>query len=482
MVQLFKEEQDSVFSGKAGYIIIIVGLLLVVTPFLLLAQYNHPSADDFCYTNFVGFHGFWEAQVEQYMNWSGRFTATALITLQPINTENLILYRLLPVLLFVLFIIAIYTFFRKLLPDAKQKDTFVLTFTVFFLYLLEAPELSEAFYWMAGSTTYQMGSIFTLFFFSVVIHLKDQKETNRKVLFTALAAFLCILIIGFNEILLIILDVILFLWLLIDTFKRKALDPYLLVLVLIAASASGISLLSPGNDVRMAVKPLKHKLDFSLSHSIDDAYYAIQGWVPKTGLLFLFFAAPLTRVAENLKSRLHLRRISLMHILLLAIFLFGFIFLCFFPTWWTQGGTPPLRTVNAIFLLYIFIVLPLGMAFLLYIKRFTVSRYIYSVPVQACSGLLILAIMILTTNNIRSAYIDLLTGNAYRYNLEMEERYDSLQNCRSASCVVPQIKNTPRTLMAYDLAYGSLDEGYYYNDCLSHYYDKASIEFSGSKQ
>ena len=482
MVKLFRSFQDKLFSGKSGYIVLFLGLLFILLPFLILAGYNHPSADDFCYTNFVGSLGFWDAQVEQYINWSGRFTATALIALQPVDIHDLTLYRHLPVLLFILFLVALYTFFRKLLPNAKKEDIGFLSFIVYFLYLLEAPDLTEAFYWMAGSTTYQLGSIVTLFFFSVVIHLKDQKETNKKILFTAIAGFLCVLIIGFNEILLIILDGILFLWLLIDTFRKKALDPYLLVLLLLAGAASGVSLLSPGNDVRMAVKPLKFKLDFSLSYSIEDAYYALRGWVPKTALLFLFFAAPLTRAAENLKSRLHLRKVSLLHILLLGIFLFGFVFVCFFPTWWTQGGTPPLRTVNAIFLLYIFIVLALSMAFLLYIKRFKVSKYVYSLPVQAFSGILILGVLILTTNNIRSAYMDLLTGTAYQYNLEMEDRYERLENCKSNSCVVPQIEQTPGTLMAYDLAYRSSDEGYYYNECLANYFSKATVEFSDSNK
>lgn len=471
-----KAKKKTTMKGKSWFFILIPVIILSVVPFFILAMYNHPSADDFCYSRNALSMGFWQAQIDYFTEWTGRYTATALLTINPIDYTQLTFYRALPVMLLILFGFSIYLFFYKLLPNANRQDRGILSFIVFFLYISKVPDITEAFYWMAGSLTYQLATILTILLCALIIHTKEQKETGKKTFFTFLCVLLCISIVGLNEISLIILNGVLFLWLVIDTYRNKALNPFLLVLLLITIGSSLVSILSPGNQVRMSEKEEKFRLWYSLSFSVKYARYAIMGWLPMTILLVGFFAAPLARIAERLKTRLHLPRISLLHMVLFGIFLLGFISLCFFPSLWTQNGPPPARTVNVIFILFIFGILALAMSFLQYLKRYGFTRHLFTMPVRIISGLLIVASVVLTTNNVRAAYTDLLTGTVQKYQVEMEQRYKQLSTCTSNICVVPGIKNRPLTIFAYDLARNSLSEEYYYNQCLSDYFQKSYIK------
>lgn len=91
------------------------------------------------------------------------------------------------------------------------------------------------------------------------------------------------------------------------------------------------------------------------------------------------------------------------------------------------------------------------------------------------SSLLIIGLVLMTTNNVRTAYKDLLSGTAQKYDAEMKERYEQLSNCTSETCVVPLIQHTPRTIFAHELARKSSEEEYYYNECIADYFYKPYI-------
>ena len=76
------------------YLLIFLSLL----PFFLASFYTHPSADDFGYAVRGLKLGWLEAQKHYYQNWSGRYTATSLLSGSPVYFRNLVLYKLMPVI------------------------------------------------------------------------------------------------------------------------------------------------------------------------------------------------------------------------------------------------------------------------------------------------------------------------------------------------------------------------------------------------
>src|SRR5690606_38720857 len=104
----------------------------------------------------------------------------------------------------------VFVFLKSLFNKASTYDICALSFVIFFLYLLKAPNITEAFYWFAGSTTYQIASILSLFLFSIVLHLLRHRKKSTRIILTIIASILGIVIVGLNEISLIYLCISLF--------------------------------------------------------------------------------------------------------------------------------------------------------------------------------------------------------------------------------------------------------------------------------
>ena len=462
-------------SEKNSATYYFLAILFLLLPFLVISIFNHPSADDFSYSDFVNRLGFWNAQIENYYIWTGRYTATALLTVNPIDYTNLTFYRILPVLLLISFSFSVYYFLNKLLIKTRRRDIIVLTFLILFLYLYYTPNITEAFYWMAGSITYQLASILSLFLFSILLILFRIKDRKKKIFLTSLASLLCIAIVGLNETSMLILVVITFLLFATNFYVKKSPDPILLILFVITAAASAVVILAPGNLVRMAEKPGRFQLLYSITGSIKTTLLYIASWLPMLLIMIALFSPLLNRIAGNIKVRFSLEKLNFMHLLSLALAFLGFIIICFFPSYWSQGGKPPARTINVIYLLFIFGSFALSVLFFLLLQN--LQRPLPRIPqrIRILMLLVIFAIIIVKPNNIRKVYHDLLSGTAYRYNIEMNQRYNLLEKCDS-ECLVPPIKNRPFILFAYDLAVKPSEEIYWYNKHLGDYFGLEPIK------
>ncbi|AHM60063.1 hypothetical protein D770_09030 [Flammeovirgaceae bacterium 311] len=457
----------------------LFALLIVMAalfPFLLLAFYNHPSADDYCYAHRTNDMGFWPVQAFHYYSWTGRYMATALLTLDPVDFQDLTLYRLLPVFLFVSFGASIYLFVSKLLPNVVTRDRLTLSFLIFFLYVVRLPSITEAFYWMSGSVTYQLASILSLFLFSVIIHLHAQQRRSKRFLYTLVAAVLCVVIVGLNETSMMLLCVALFLWLAIRFYLTRKIDKPLLVLLLVTILASVVVIAAPGNFIRMAEKPKRFDVFISIYGPIRYSLTYILHWLPfSVLLLLLFFSDLLKRIAQSIRSYYRLPVISPRHVGLLALAVFFFIALGFLPSFVAQGSTPPARTVNMIYLLYIFSGLAVVLAVLISMQMQHIAIPEIPRSYRIVLGVLFLIMLVFWPNKIRTAYQDLAKGTAYQYDLEMQARYRHLSKCTAENCIVPPLENKPHSIYSYDLASAPTEQIYYYNQCLSHYFHKDNI-------
>ncbi len=471
MKEHFKiKERGSVFYFLAG-------TFLLLLPFLIISIYNHPSADDYSYSHFGSRFDFLTAQVEHYYTWSGRYTATALLTVNPIDYTDLSFYRILPVLHLISFALAVYLFLRSVLPIAKLNDRLLLSFLIIFLYIYYTPNLSEAFYWMPGSFTYQLASTLSLILFSMVIPLLRGSAKGKEFIYIFTGIILCVAIIGLNETSMLILCVIFSTLFAVQLYRTKTLDLRLLALLTITIAASIVVIAAPGNLVRMAEKPDRFQLLPSILGSLKTTLLYTAGWIPMTILVIALFSPLLNRLAKNLKDQYKLQWLSLLNLTVMAFLLLGFIVLCFFPSYWSQGGKPPARTVNVIYLLFILGAMALAVLFFAYLQ--ITERPVPKIPLTGniFLALAITSILGFKPNNIRSVYKDLFTGTAYRYHLEMNQRYTMLENCNS-DCLLPLIENKPSTLFTYDLAKEPSEEIYYYNRDLGRYFglDKVKIK------
>ncbi len=445
-------------------------IILVLLPFLILSFFNHPASDDFCYTNFIQANPFWAAQVEHYLTWTGRFTATFLLTVDPINLQDLTAYRVLPIALFILFGLSIFYFIKSFFPNLSRKDRTILSFLIFFLYLYYIPNTAEAFYWRAGSITYQLASALSLFLFATIRNLQQQESVSKRIGLTILASLLAITAVGLNETSMIIIFVIVSLW----TFgwiilkKEKRVEMAFILVIIIAATSTVI--FAPGNAVRMAEKPEKFQFLFSLVGAIKIAMVDILRWIPMPLLLLALFSPLFNKIGASINTRYDLNWIKAWHLFLSGVFLFCFLVLCYFPSFWSQGGRPPYRTINVIYLLFIFGIFFLSSLFFAYLKN--KNSPVPQIPqgAQFFLVIIIVSIVVVKPNNIREAYLDIFQGTAYSYNKEMHERYLILKNCPRDTCTIPALKNKPKTILSSDLSSKPSHESYYYNVCIADHF------------
>lgn len=451
-------------------LILYTAITLVLLPFLILSFFNHPASDDFCYTNFIRDNQFWAAQVKHYLIWTGRFTATFLLTIDPIDLQDLTAYKILPIALLLLFSISIFLFIKSLLPNLSRKDRTILSFLILFLYLYYIPSTAEAFYWRAGSITYQLASALSLLLFTTIRYLQQQQSVFKRMVFTILACLLAIIAIGLNETSMIIIFVIVSLWTFGWIFIRKEKRTDMILILVITLAATIIVVIAPGNAMRMAEKPEKFQFLFSLVGAVKITLVNILRWMPMPILILGVFSPLLNKIGYSIKTQYDLTWMRLWHLMLFGIFLFCFIVLCFFPSFWSQGGRPPYRTINVIYLLFILGTFFLASLFFAYLQN--KNSPVPEIPqgVQLFLILSIFSIVVAKPNNIREAYLDILKGTAYHYDQEMDERYRLIENCSQDTCNIPALKNKPKTILSSDLSSDPTHENFYYNACIADYF------------
>ena len=462
-------------SNKFRAIILFLFFVLTIAPFLLLSLYNHPSADDFCYTVYANSMDFWEVQLDHYLTWTGRYTATYLLTLSETDTNNLLDHRFLPIVLLISFPISIYFFFHQLFPRAKTLHKFSLTFVIFFSFMASATVISEAFYWKPAALTYQLALILGFIFFGLFLSL-DRTKGNPKILLTILISLLGIFIIGLNETTMIMLCAVLFLLLVVNSFRNKRIDPARAVIFVFALLAAIIVIKAPGNSVRMGDKSEKMDFMFSYTSSKELAkWFILHQWLPLLIPVIILFWRSLKRTALLIRSRYRLHGLSLWHILLYGLFFYGLVLLTFFPSFWSQGGQPPGRTINTICLLSITGIIAFVLLLIIYLENKNIGPMRMSRATQLFAAMAVLLTIAHQTPNIRVAYRDLLKGRAEKYDSEMQQRYELIEDCNNQECIVPPIKNRPHTIFAYDLASKETSETYYYNQCMEEYFGRRSL-------
>jgi hypothetical protein len=134
------------------------GLLVPVVAYALLGWFSRYASDDYCTAGITLTRGFLDAQVYWYLNWSGRFTFTAVVSALELLGSQVV--QVLPALAIALWL-AVTTW--ALLPVARQRGwrsprlaCFVIAEVVVFGTLASAPNIGQSFYMQAGLATYTL--------------------------------------------------------------------------------------------------------------------------------------------------------------------------------------------------------------------------------------------------------------------------------------------------------------------------------------
>lgn len=205
-----KRDKISLISINIVY---ILALMVVVLPFLLVAGYNFPSADDWSYGKnaykaLAAGGGFFdvlqcafENMTRNYVEWEGRFSNSFLASLQPgIWGEEY--YCIVPwMMLGGLIIGELVLAWMLFAADDKQNRWLVLPIMVpsLIMQILYTPSISESFYWYTGAVNYTFIFALSMVLYGLFMKLAvGDTKGWRLVLLAVGSSFLAVLIGGDN--------------------------------------------------------------------------------------------------------------------------------------------------------------------------------------------------------------------------------------------------------------------------------------------
>ena len=440
-------------TGPWFFILFTIACLI---PFFILTAFNHPSADDFTVTYSLKVKGFWEAQINWYLKWSGRYISTAIVSLlHPLVYKSFFLYRLYPVLLLLTTLFSTNHLVKNLIPNLNKSNRLAISSILTISLISVLPSIVQGFYWVPGSLIYMLANIFTILFSSYLIQYDSSKKRTDLILFILFG----ILAIGSNELNLFIVLLITGLWVLAKLLinKRLALTPTITLFFFLFASL--LSLLAPGNSARGSVIEKDHLNDgfkihdvlFSISKSISHGFSDLYNWLFFSPLIIICLFV----VIKHKDLRLKLN--TVVHPILVWIAFVGLFFFLYFPYYFGTGNPDsssfPLRTSNVI-CFYICFAMPIAIFYTLNWmqkrKKFELAYAKSPALLQVIS--IVFVVVVLASGNVKIALKDLRSRDFLAYNNALNARYEFIEKSTSDTLAVDSLHFFPRTIYMEDIS------------------------------
>ncbi|MFO1421891.1 MAG: DUF6056 family protein [Candidatus Competibacteraceae bacterium] len=458
----------------------LIGLLAVVVMavlalFVALSFFDYPSADDFCYAAKARQLGLMGAQAFWYEHWSGRYTLNFVYTAFMLSGDIFQIYRFPPIILL------ISTWLGFCFLTAKIAQSHISTPLVFILggvwtvlFIAGAPNVAQTFYWPGGSFTYQIPNVLLIFLLGLLVWRETTaRNRNLRILIFFLSSLLVIVIIGANEVSLVLTGAILGCGTCHALWMRRDSRFFWAALLLISIMAALASVLAPGNSERYAglasVTQLRLTPGWAVLLYPPWVILRMLYWLSNLGLwasalillLATFRIASAWLYVEGKFRRSSLALPALWIVTIFVLNAMGFLI---------NRYPLPDRAESVVWLLFL-----LGW----YPSFIIVAHFLIGQKIQIADrrlvrlAMILLIISLLGTPNIFEAYKDVYRG--YRYAQEMHERINAIQAAKNrgeTEIVVDSISKPPLTLFA---AYLETDPNNMRNQCMSEYFEVKSI-------
>lgn len=427
---------------KSDNFIIIIGVVSIL-PFIIIALYNHPIADDFTYNIESRNRGYWGAQIFWYTKISGKYFTSLILSIKPLVSHNFLIYKFIPILLISSLFYALFSLISLLFKNLRIKDRLVFVFFVFSVYLIQMPLVSQGFYWLSSSIAYQLSNVLVIFLLIHVIKIIISNSLRDLII----SIILLFVIIGLNETSVLIID-----YLLVSIFIghfvfKKRLNYHLLILLIFGFLFSLLVYFAPGNLLRANDYPDKNNLFFAILSTIRMVKRYLFIWLPLIIVFGLIFYNHVERKIEMKDLKLFNSNPIFVLMVICGIPVVGF-----FTSFWAIGIIPPLRTINSIYFIFLIGIIYFMFSLVLKLSR-SKSDLIQISNLVKFSLMILLTLQLLQEKNVKTAYSDLYRGTAYKYDKELKYRYEIIKENRGRdTCYVPKLINKPLTIFVADIA------------------------------
>ncbi len=423
-------------SEKLLQYTIIFFTIICIIPFLYISFYIHPTNDDYVYALTHIDMNCWEAMIDSYLNWSGRFFATLISSLNPlsITSQPIVWYKIYSFILILFFCATIflsaYLLFRKIFSLRH-----IIATSCFFilLYLTLCPKVSELFYWFSSYTAFTIPNIVALLFLALFRY--------KHPIVLVLQAILAFLIPSGNEV-----TAILFVMTMIFlsyTMKEKRF--YIMTLISILSII--LVILSPGNSIRMDGQLSGHPYIWTLLISTFQTISWAILWLP-TLILATFIYIPM--IGIHIPS-CKIWNIKISHYIIFTIIT---VFLAHIPPTLGLSSVMIGRTANALYFFYILLYF-IGVQIIIEKNKERIADFLSFKYTHIICGSATFCFIFLGSFNLESpictAYMDIISGKAQAYNQQWNNRNHMAQETNSGIVIFNSFDIVPKTIYINDL-------------------------------
>jgi len=452
-------------------VLLIAILLLSILPFLILNYFNQPTSEDFFYGEETARIGFLDSYRVLFKYYGGRYFGYLLMMINPLYLKSIAGYKALTFLLMILYFYILYLFVSEFTKKSLSfRYRIIISLSIFFLYLYSMPSVSQGFYWYFSAIFYHIGLSLILLFSIFYNRQSEKTQPGLKTLYVFLCGITIAAIAGSSELTAATIFLLIIILFLKSIFIDNKFNWVVLFLLIVTFVSVYIAYTAPGNTQRANQYTTNHNLIYSIESAITYAASEIISWIFLSPLLILTFI--LIPVLSNLVNHQEKQNIFAISPIYSLASLLLIIFVNTFLPFWSAGISPYGRIVNVIYFIFLIGWFYNVVVLISYFKKrfnFNLSRlpkYSYSI------ALVLIIVFMLKDNNIKTAYTELLGGDAYNYDKELNDRYNFILESKSDTVVVDSIKNVPKSFFLFDIF---PDPDVFYNKGYAMYFNKKAI-------
>lgn len=439
--------------------------IFAVLPLLLISFFNNPASDDFYYAYHSKNINPINAGIWVYNHEGGRYFSNGLLCFNPLSYNNYFFFKIIPIFLLLLFVFSIKTSINSLFKNSTPEKTYSIVGLILVLFYIQIPEINTALYWVTGAVTYQLPMSLSLLLASAL--LKYYK--SKKIQYFFFSILLIAMIIGCNEVALFSTLILLSFITIYNTIIVKKTFLFLYILIAFSIVFSIIEFIAPGNFIRVNKIQIDHDIFYSLQKSILYSVLYFLKWFPIIALFCAYFSE---EIYSYLKKDL-INKNVIINPWFAILLLFSILFFSLFVGFYINKDILPNRVLNLLYFYYLFITLYVILCFVHYYKIKFDFHFSLMPQSKLVLGLIIIFFTISETP-IFNAYQDLLSGKAYKYNVEMKNRFELIENSKN-KVVVPALIKKPKTIYNQDIMGLTTNVKNWKNEELSDYYNKQII-------
>lgn len=491
-----EQGKHKIFTTETINGLLILSGIYVLLPFFYITRYDYPSADDYGFAIWFPQHGLLYMAKQQYLGWGGRYLLPFIYRLNPIVAHSLAGYRLFAAGIILLFAAVTVLTVRSLFKEyLSRRQTLGLSALFITLYFARTPGTAEAFYWYSSYSIYQLPNILFLLLLAALAEMRRQATPAPALL--AWSALLCILIIGCNEVSLIMTCLFIGYLTLARYIKDRKLTRELILLCTVCAIFAVIEIAAPGNYARMSLdRRTFGSVIWTIAGSLaTTAIYGSQWIGPLLAASVLYvpiFGVPLARKMRKMATSQPATSRSAATRRPAAtrgsfdpsargfawFFLGSMVFLLVFVMWTTRGSDLG-RILDVV---YFYLIAGYFFFLQLLTNKFLPRLDFIDRHPMGCALLglgLFAATLLDLNNNVSTAYIDLLSGKAAAYDEALTGRdakaRASASTGKSDTCRVPALPDAPATIFFTDIRPLSDRSGLWINGHYSNYWHSGFV-------